>query len=167
MIRIALPDDLPALVSIYNEAVASRATADTVAVTVKSRREWFDTHEPAVHPIFVCEEASELIGWSSLSAYRRGRMALRFTAEISYYIRTDARRKGIASRLIRHSLEVCPSLQIKNLFAVVLERNMASQMLLGKFGFERWGFLPRVADFEGEECGHYYYGRRVLWPKSP
>jgi L-amino acid N-acyltransferase YncA len=163
MIRIATSNDLPALVSIYNEAIAARfATADTAPVSVESRRAWFDDHEPDFHPLFVYEEASEVVGWCSLSAYRKGRMALRFTAEISYYVRTDARRKGVASRLVRHALEVCPSLPIKNVFAIVLERNISSLALLEKFGFERWGFLPRVADFDGEECGHYYYGRRVL-----
>jgi L-amino acid N-acyltransferase YncA len=164
MIRIAKLDDLPAVVSIYNEAVASCfATADTTAVTIDSRRDWFAEHDPTSHPIFVWEDASEIKGWCSLSPYRRGRMALRFTAEISYYVQTDSHRKGIASSLIRHSFGVCNSLQLKNLFAIVLERNMASRNLLEKFEFEKWGFLPRVADFGGEECGHVYYGRRILW----
>jgi len=164
MIRIAKLDDLPAIVTIYNEAVASRfATADTKAVTVASRHNWFIEHEPASRPIFVWEDACEVTGWCSLSAYRRGRAALRFTAEISYYVRADSRRKGIASNLIRHSAEACRSLQIKNLFAIVLERNMPSCCLLEKLKFEKWGFLPRVADFDGQECGHVYYGRRIPW----
>ena len=164
MIRVAKLDDLPAVVMIYNEAVGSSfATADTAAVTIDSRRDWFAEHEPASHPIFVLEDACEVRGWCSLSPYRRGRMALRFTAEISYYVRADSHRKGVASSLIRHSLEACRSLQVKNLFAIVLEQNMASRSLLEKFEFEQWGFLPRVADFDGQECGHVYYGRRILW----
>jgi L-amino acid N-acyltransferase YncA len=165
MIRIATLDDLPAVVSIYNQAVASPfATADMLPVTIDSRRDWFIEHKPARHPIFVWEETSEVKGWCSLSPYRRGRSALRFTAEISYYVRADAHRKGIASSLIRYSLEACPSLGIKNLFAIVLERNIASRNLLEKLDFERWGLLPRVADFDGQECGHVYYGRRISWP---
>ena len=168
MIRIATLDDLPAVVSIYNQAVASRfATADTMPVTVNSRHEWFIEHEPSSHPIFVWEDASEVKGWCSLSPYRKGRMALRFTAEISYYVRANAHRKGIASSLIRHSLAACPSLQIKNLFAIVLEHNTASRGLLEKLEFEKWGFLPRVADFDGHECGHVYYGRKIFWPNHP
>jgi L-amino acid N-acyltransferase YncA len=87
MIRVSTLNDLSAIVSIYNEAVASRfATADTAAVTLDSRRDWFAEHEPTNHPIFVWEDANEIKGWCSLSPYRRGRMALRFTAEISYYV---------------------------------------------------------------------------------
>jgi phosphinothricin acetyltransferase len=167
MIRIATIDDLSAVVAIYNEAVATGfATADITPVSIDSRRDWFIEHEPARHPIFIWEEKGEVSGWCSLSPYRRGRMALRFTAEISYYVRANAHRKGIASCLVRHSLSTCPLLQVKNVFAVVLERNNPSRSLLEKLGFEQWGFLPRVADFDGQECGHVYYGRRIFWPNQ-
>lgn len=166
MIRLATPDDLQAIVSIYNEAVAARfATADLTPVSVDSKRDWFREHEPARYPIHVWEEAGGVSGWCSLSPYRRGRMALRFTAEISYYVRQDYRRQGIASRLIQHALTQGEALQCKNLFAIVLERNTSSRALLEKLGFERWGLLPCVADFDGEECGHVYYGRRLAWSK--
>jgi L-amino acid N-acyltransferase YncA len=45
----------------------------------------------------------------------------------------------------------CLALQIKHLFAIVLEDNQASIRLLEKMGFEKWGYLPRVADFDGKE----------------
>jgi L-amino acid N-acyltransferase YncA len=169
MIRIATLGDLPAIVSIYNEAVASSfATADMTAVSVDSRRDWFTEHEPTKYPIYVWEDADEVRAWCSLSPYRRGRMALRFTAEISYYVQRDSQRKGIASRLVRHAISDCEALQIKNLFAIVLEQNTRSCSLLEKLGFERWGFLPFVADFDGQECGHLYYGQRLPWPnKTP
>jgi phosphinothricin acetyltransferase len=43
----------------------------------------------------------------------------------------------------------------------VLEGNQASLNLLEKMGFEQWGYLPRVADFDGREVGHLYYGRHM------
>jgi phosphinothricin acetyltransferase len=88
-------------------------------------------------------------------------MALRFTAEISYYIGTAFHRKGVATSLIKHALAFCPRHNIKTLIAIVLERNDASLQLLEKRGFQKWGLFPRVADFDGEECGHLYYGKRV------
>jgi phosphinothricin acetyltransferase len=33
--------------------------------------------------------------------------------------------------------------------------------MMESLGFDRWGHLPRVADFDGEECGHLYFGKRV------
>ena len=104
-----------------------------------------------------------VVGWCSLSLYRPGRLALRFTAELSYYIDASFQRQGIGSALIGHALEACPSLEIKNIIAVLIDRNEASRKLLEKLGFQQWGYLPRVLDFDGEECGEFYYGKRVTY----
>jgi phosphinothricin acetyltransferase len=96
-----------------------------------------------------------------LSAYRPGRAAFRFTAETSYYIGLAYHRQGIGTALIGHTLAACPVLPIRHLFAIVLENNEASLKLLRKMGFEQWGYLPRVADFDGKEVGHLYYGRHI------
>jgi phosphinothricin acetyltransferase len=161
-IRIAELTDLAAIVDIYNQAVPTQhATANTTPVTVEGRKSWFVEHEPDRHPIFVAVANGQVVGWCSLSAYRPGRFALRFTAEISYYIEKSYQGQGVGSLLVDHAIQACASLGIKNLIAVVIDRNMASQKLLEKLGFERWGYLPGVLDFEDQECGEFYYGRRV------
>ena len=155
-------DDLPAIVDIYNQSIPSQqSTGDTQPVRVEDRIAWFAEHRPNEHPIFVADVDGSVAGWCSLSAYRPGRAALRFTSEISYYIAPAYHRQGIGSALIEHALTACPALGIKHLFAIVLEGNQASLKLLKKMGFEHWGYLPRVADFDGKEVGHLYYGRHV------
>jgi L-amino acid N-acyltransferase YncA len=162
IIRLAQMDDLPALVDIYNQSIPSQqSTGDMQPLRVEDRRGWFEEHRPEAHPIFVAEVEGQVAGWCSLSAYRPGRAALRFTAEISYYIALDHHRQGIGTALVEHALAACPALQIRHLFAIVLEGNQASLSLLEKMGFEQWGYLPRVADFDGKEVGHLYYGRHV------
>jgi L-amino acid N-acyltransferase YncA len=162
MIRFAQIDDLPAIVDIYNQSIPSKqSTGDTQPVRVEDRMTWFGEHRPEEHPIFVAEMDGQVVGWCSLSAYRAGRAALRFTAEISYYIAPAYHRHGIGTALIEHALASCPALQFKHLFAIVLEGNEASVRLLEKIGFEKWGYLPRVADFDGKEVGQLYYGRHV------
>jgi len=161
-IRIAEISDLPKIVAIYNQAVPTRhSTANTIPWTFESRKTWFVEHEPGNHPIFVAEADSQVVGWCSLSVYRPGRLALRFTAEISYYIDNTYQRQGLGSALINHAIAVCPSLGIKNVIAVIIDRNDASRKLLEKLGFQQWGYLPRVLDFDGQECGEFYYGKRV------
>jgi len=161
-IRIAEKTDLPDIVAIYNQAVPTRcSTANTIPWTVEGRTPWFNEHEPNRHPIFVGVIHNQLIGWCSLSAYRPGRLALRFTAEISYYIDTAYQRQGIGSAMLNHALGVCPSLHIKNVIAVIIDRNEASKKLLEKLGFQQWAYLPRVLDFDGQEFGEFYYGKRV------
>jgi phosphinothricin acetyltransferase len=74
------------------------------------------------------------------------------------------RRRGIGTALVRHALEACPALSVKILMAYVLEWNSASLHLLRKTGFNEWGRLPGVADFDGVACGHVLMGRRVTDP---
>ena len=128
---------------------------------VEDRLTWFAEHRPKEHPIFVADVDGQIAGWCSLSAYRSGRAALRFTAEISYYIAFAFHRQGIGAALVEHALAACPALQIRHVFAIVLEGNQASTRLLEKMGFEQWGYLPSVADFDGKEVGHLYYGRHL------
>jgi L-amino acid N-acyltransferase YncA len=161
-IRIACLADLPGIVAVYNQAVPThRSTANTKPVTVEERKAWFVDHAPHKRPIFVAELGGQLAGWCSLSTYRPGRAALRFTAEISYYIDNAFQRKGVGLALVRHAMEACPKLRIKNIIAVVIDQNEASRKLLEKLGFQQWGYLPRVLDFNGSEYGEFYYGKRV------
>lgn len=162
LIRLARPDDLPAIVGIYNQSIPSKqSTGDTQPLRVEDRKTWFAEHRSDEHPIFVAEVDEQVAGWCSLSPYRPGRAALRFTAEISYYIDFSYHRKGVGTALVEHTLAACHALEIRHLFAIVLEGNQASLRLLEKMGFEQWGYLPKVASFDGKEVGHLYYGRHV------
>jgi phosphinothricin acetyltransferase len=161
-IRIAHAGDLPQLTAIYNEAIADRfATADLHPVTVEHRAGWLAEHEPCEHPVFVIELDDEVVGYCSLSAYRRGRAALRRTAEISYYVARRARRQGAGRALVDHAVAAAPSLGLRVLFAIILARNEASVRFVERAGFTCWGRLPEVAEIEGQLIDHLYYGRRL------
>jgi L-amino acid N-acyltransferase YncA len=160
--RIAQSEDLGAIVSIYNQAVVDgQKTADITPVIIDERRKWFADHTPDKYPVLVADDGNGVLGYLSISAYRPGRMALCHTAEVSYFVHYDHHRRGIASGLLQAAIDMCPSLAIKTLFAIILESNQSSIGLLKKFGFEKWGSMPRVADFNGIEVGHVYYGLRI------
>jgi len=160
-IRIAELKDLKAIVEIYNQAIAAgEKTADITPFSLDDRKSWFRDHDPDKYPILVAEEES-VVGYLTISAYRPGRMALRHTAEVSFFVHFDHHRKGIASRLLQYAIDMCPSLQIKTLFAILVDSNQNSIRLLEKYGFNKWGYMPRVVEFEGIEYGHLYYGLRI------
>lgn len=161
-IRTAAIEDLKAMVEIYNQAIAvGQKTADITPFTTGDREKWFLDHTPDKYPIWVAENDNEVAGYLTISPYRPGRMALRHTAEVSCYIHFEHHRKGVASNLLRHAIGTCPALQIKNLLAIIIDSNQASINLVEKYGFEKWGYLPRVAEFDGIEYGHVYYGLRI------
>ncbi|RYY53084.1 MAG: N-acetyltransferase family protein [Chitinophagaceae bacterium] len=167
MIRLATQEDLQQITAIYNQAVLAKfETADTDPVSVESRENWLAVHPADQYPVIVYEYAGIVRGWCSISPYRRGRGALRFTAEISYYVDRDMRGRGIGGRLLESAIALAASLGFRNLFAIVLDRNHPSIRLLEKSGFRKWGEMPGVADFDGDECGHLYYGKRIAHSAS-
>jgi L-amino acid N-acyltransferase YncA len=154
MHRLARPDDLPAIVAIYNSTVASReVTADTEPVTIDSRRAWLAEHDPDTRPLWVVEQettdaCAEIIGWLSFSNFY-GRPAYAGTAELSIYIREDARRKGVGRYLLSQAIGFAPTISIHTLLGFIFSHNLPSLRLFDSFGFERWANLPRVATLDG------------------
>ncbi len=160
-IRLASRSDLAAIVEIFNQGIAAQATAYDGPVTLGEREGWFESHHASTHPIWVATAGPHVLGWASLSPYRPGRGAVKHTAEVSYYVHQAHRRQGVASALARHCLDACPRLGLSVLFAILLDNNTGSVALLERLGFERWGFMPDIADFGGQRVGHLYYGRAV------
>jgi phosphinothricin acetyltransferase len=161
-IRPAAPNDYNDIIKIYNQAVDEKfATADTEYVTLESRKVWFAQHSPDTYPIYVAELDGEIIGWCSLSPHRPGRKALRSVSEISYYIHRDHRRKGLANKLIIHTIDSAKTLGFRNLIAILLDLNKVSIYILEKFRFEKWGHLPEIVQIDDITCGQYIYGKKI------
>jgi len=161
-IRISEQRDWTEIIAIYNQAVEVRgATADLTPVSEQSRRAWFEVHADRRLPIYVDEFSGKIRGWCSVSPYRSGRAALEKTAELSYYVHADFRRKGVATGLIEQAINGCRSVGFKNVFAILLGGNTASIAVLTKLKFELWGCLPGVAEIDGREIDHLYFGKRI------
>ena len=159
MIRLARLEDLQSITDIYNQSIRHGfETAHTEELDIDDRKEWFLSHIPDRYPVYVFEKDSAVTGWVSVSPYRSGRQALRFTAELSYYVDANFRKQGIGKSLLEFAINASKEFGYQNLLAIVLDRNSASIALLESCGFSEWGHLPDVADFQGEKCGHLYFG---------
>lgn len=159
--RAATRRDLSAIVHIYNSTVPSRlVTADTEPVSVESRLRWFDEHSPGSRPLWVVDVDGEIAGWLSFSSFY-GRPAYDKTAEISVYVHESHRKRGLGSYFLNQALAEAPSLGIETLLGFIFGHNAPSLALFDKFGFERWGLLPRVAILDGIERDVAIVGRRV------
>ena len=161
-IRKAVIEDLPKLVEIYNQAVLTkRCTADMETFEVEEKVNWFNSHMDEAYPLYVYEENDNVIGYVHLSGYRPGRRAMKHIAEVSYYIHDNHHRKGIGSQMMTFIINEAKSLGYRDLLAILLSWNIGSIKLLEKFGFEEWGNLPDIADFDGDICSHLYYGLKL------
>jgi L-amino acid N-acyltransferase YncA len=157
----AVADDLASIVEIYNSTIPGRmVTADLVPVTVESRIQWLNEHNEHHRPLWVMKTDGEIIAWLSFQSFH-SRSAYDATAEISIYISQKYRSQGIGSIFLQKAIEQCPSLNILNIVGLVFAHNEPSIALLMKFGFEQWGYLPRVAILDGNERDLVIMGRRV------
>ena len=161
-IRQATEADWPRIVDIYNQAVDDGyCTADMEHISVESRRDWFTTHLQQQYPILVICHDGQVAGWSCLSPFRPGRRALAKAVEISYYLDRNSRGMGLGKKLVDATIDAARNLGHQHLFAILLEINSVSVKLLEKFGFERWGLMPDVADFGTKKSGLLIYGRAI------
>jgi L-amino acid N-acyltransferase YncA len=161
MHRIAAPSDLPAIVAIYNATVVSRmVTADLTPVSVESRRRWFEEHRPESRPLWVLERDGAIAAWLSFSSFY-GRPAYAGTAEVSIYVGERWRRHGLGTQLLSAAIAHAPAIGIATLLGFIFGHNLPSLALFERFGFERWGHLPRVAVLDGVERDLVIVGRRV------
>ena len=161
-IKLAEDKDLEALVEIYNQAIEThRCTADMDTFQVGERISWFEEHQSLEYPIYVYKVDNKVVGYLYFTGYRPGRRAMRYIAEISYYIHNDYQTQGIGTKMLEFAIEKSKELNFKNLIAILLEWNIPSVKLLEKFGFKEWGYLPEIANFDGEVCSHLYYGRKI------
>lgn len=159
MIRKALVTDLTAIVDIYNQAINARhCTADTECIDLENRLQWFKQHDNAKTPIFVYETEERVIAYGYISLYRFGRKAFEGVGEVSYYVGFAHHRKGIGNLLMEHLIAEARKIGYAHLVAILLECNVKSVSMLEKYGFCRWGTMPKIAHIDGEHFSHLYYG---------
>jgi len=162
-IRIAHLTDLPAIDNIYNQAILQKTqTADTTPLTLERRKAWFQNHPQESYPIFVLLERNKVIGWSTISKYREGRLSLKSTAEVSYYLDSAHQGKGHGKHLLEFTVRAAKSRGYKNLIALLLASNLRSVGLLKKYNFQEWGRVPDAAMIEGQSYDHLYLGLRMV-----
>ena len=86
-IRLAEHKDIEAIVEIYNQAIVThRCTADMDIFSPQERISWFDEHQLLEYPMYVYEINNKVVGYLYFTAYRPGRRAMRYTAEISSHL---------------------------------------------------------------------------------
>jgi L-amino acid N-acyltransferase YncA len=159
--RVAERRDLAQIVEIYNSTIPSRmVTADTEAVSVESRVRWFEEHNPDRRPLWVVEKGGRIAAWLSFSSFY-GRPAYAKTAELSIYVQEAFRQQGLGSYLLRAAIEHAPAIRVDTLLGFIFGHNQPSLALFERFGFERWGELPKVAALDGIERDLVIVGRRV------
>lgn len=143
-IREAKVEDLKGITEIYNEAVLNTtATFDTEAKTIENRKDWL-LNRDARFKVFVAESNNEIVGFASLNRWSE-RKAYDITAEISVYIHSAHRGRGIGGNMIDVIMQAAQEEKFRSVIARISAGNDKSVYLHKMAGFEVVGVL--------KECG--------------
>lgn len=152
-------EDLPRIVDIYNQSIASKqSTADLEPITVDSRIAWFEAHHPDTRPLWVMYHDDHIVGWISLSDFY-GRPAYQHTAEISIYLDPVTRGHHLGKAALTFVETQLERLEIHKVVAFVFDVNQASKKLFHKNGYDIWGHLPQIADMGNQEIDLIILGK--------
>jgi L-amino acid N-acyltransferase YncA len=161
-LRIAEITDLPAIVNIYNQTIASRmVTADITPIQVEEKIAWFEQHSAQHRPLWVLEnDTNEIIAWMSFQSFY-GRPAYNATVEISIYIDENYRNQKIGNYLLQYALSHAKEYNIETILGFIFANNTPSIALFQKYGFVVWGHLPEIAQLDDQKRDLLIMGRKV------
>ena len=167
-VRRAVPDDLPAIRAIYNDAVATgTAIWNWHPVDLDNRRAWFDARSGQGYPILVAQDSvaqdsvaqdsvaqhsgrdgvaqdgGVVVGYASFGDWRPFDGYLH-TVEHSVYVDEAARGRGIGEALLRALVEEARRLRKHVLLGGIEAGNHASLALHRKLGFVETARMPQV-----------------------
>lgn len=144
LIRDATDADLPAILEIYNDAVAhTTAIWNDNLVDLANRRDWFAARQARGFPVLVADVDGRVAGYASYGDWRAFE-GFRHTVEHSVYVRRDLRGGGIGRTLMRRLVERARAGNIHVMIACVEAGNAASLRLHEGLGFRLVGIHREV-----------------------
>jgi phosphinothricin acetyltransferase len=149
IIRDASGDDLPRILAIYNDVIATSTAVYAIRpTTLEERAEWFETRIKRGYPVLVAVEGERVLGFSSFGDWRGAWSGYRHTIEHSVHVAGDNRGGGIGTKLVE---ALFPRAVAMNMHVMIGGIDAANE---GSLRFhERLGF-QRVAHFK--EVGHKF-----------
>lgn len=136
--------DWEAVRAIYQDGIATGQASFEAEAPVWE--EWDSHHRPDCR--LVASRAGKVVGWAALSPVS-GRCVYGGVAEVSIYVATPARGKGIGTRLLQALVEESEGAGIWTLQAGIFPENVASIKLHRRCGFRTVGRRERFGRMNG------------------
>lgn len=144
LIRDATEADLPAILAIYNDVIATSTAVYTEApATLEDRRAWLGGRAASGFPVLVAVEGVSALGFASFGDFRPW-PGYRHTVEHSVHVAAPARGQGIGTALVAALLPRAAALGKHVMVAGIDAANEGSIRMHERLGFERAGLLREV-----------------------
>jgi phosphinothricin acetyltransferase len=145
VIRKMEKNDLIEVLKIYKEGIETGMA--TFENNVPSEQVWDARHHATLR--FVAEEYNRVVGWIAISPVST-RAVYSGVGEVSVYISSDRKGKGIASKLFKILIEESEKAGIWTLQSSIFAINTSSIHLHQKMGFRVVGTREKIAQLHGE-----------------
>jgi L-amino acid N-acyltransferase YncA len=145
-IRQATMDDVPGILQIYNEVIAS-STAIYIddPVTLENRETWLREQHRRGYPVLVADQGGgDIAGFCSLSDWRGAWPGYRFTVEHSVHVRSDRRGAGIGRKLVEAIFPYARGLNKHIVIGAIDASNDVSIKFHGRLGFREVAHFREV-----------------------
>jgi L-amino acid N-acyltransferase YncA len=144
LVRDAGEDDLPGLIAIYNDVLAtSTAIYRDTPLTPDEGRDWWRARQAMGYPILVAADGTGIVGFASFGDFRPW-PGYRFTVEHTVHVRADRRGTGVGHSLMRPLLVRAAALGKHVVIAGVDAANGPSLHFHERLGFVRCAHFREV-----------------------
>jgi phosphinothricin acetyltransferase len=144
VINPMLESDWPSVEAIYLEGIATGNA--TLEESSPGWLEWDKSHLSFAR--IVARNGPQVVGWAAVSSVSK-RAVYAGVAEVSVYVATAARGKGLGKLLLERLIADCERHGIWTLQAGILAENLASLSLHRKCGFREVGRRERLGKHKG------------------
>jgi L-amino acid N-acyltransferase len=167
-IRDATLDDIPQILSIYNDVVASSTAiyADRPA-TLAERLEWYETRVRRGYPVLVATEEEVVLGFSSFGDWRGAWAGYRHTVEHSVHVDATRRGAGIGARLLEALFPRAIDMKMHVMIGAIDAANEGSLRFHERLGFERVAHFRQVGHKFGRWLDLVFVQRFLDAPDAP
>jgi phosphinothricin acetyltransferase len=166
-IEPATPADLPAILAITNDVIATSTAiyADDPA-TLADRTAWFAARQAQGYPVLVARADGQVLGFASFGDFRPW-PGYRYTVEHSVHVHAQARGKGIGHALVAALFPYALSCGKHVMIAGVDATNTASLRLHTRLGFVQVAKFREVGRKFGRWLDLVFLQRFLDPPGSP
>jgi L-amino acid N-acyltransferase YncA len=148
-IRAATPDDLRAIVEIYNDVIETSSTIWSESLTtIDERLDWLQEKASAGYPVLVAKDHG-VLGFIATGPFRPWPGYAK-TSEHSIHVHRDARNRGVGGLLLDAAEQALRSQGIHVMVAGIDAENHGSIRFHARAGFSEVARMPEVGFLRGE-----------------
>src|SRR5262245_32534904 len=136
-VRDAIAEDLPAILEIYNDVIATTtAVYRDDPATLDDRQAWWQARVTQGYPVLVAHDDGAVLGFASFGDFRAW-PGYRFTVEHTVHVRSDCRGRGVGHLLMTDLLRRGREIGKHVMVAGVDAENADSIRFHERLGFQR------------------------------